>query len=160
MSTVSGSPTETSAAPSSKRDDLFVISLVISLLAILISIIAVGFGMRAIDESKDNVAARASEAREPAPQAEAAIELSAQNIAFSNTELSASAGEVTITFDNRDDGVPHNLHLTGTGVDEATDIETGPATQQLRVRLEPGTYTFVCDVHPQQMRGEVTATAR
>lgn len=86
------------------------------------------------------------------------IELVGKDIAFDRTELTAPAGSVTITFDNQDEGTPHNLHVTGGGVDEKTDIEPGPATQTLQVDLEPGAYTYVCDVHPQQMTGDLEVT--
>ncbi|MGH9176975.1 MAG: cupredoxin domain-containing protein [Acidimicrobiales bacterium] len=91
----------------------------------------------------------------PAPAA-ATLELSAENIAFSVSTLAAEAGRVTISFDNLDEGTPHNLHVTGDGVDERTDIEPGPVTQRLALTLAPGTYRYVCDVHPQQMTGELT----
>ena len=86
------------------------------------------------------------------------LELSAENIAFSTSSLRADAGEVTIGFANNDDGVPHNLHVTGVGVDEKTDIEPGPVSQRLALTLESGTYTYVCDVHPQQMTGTLTVS--
>lgn len=88
--------------------------------------------------------------------AEKVLELSAENIAFSASSLEAAAGEVTIRFANNDDGVPHNLHVTGSGVDDKTDIEPGPVKQRLAMTLPSGTYTYVCDVHPQQMTGELT----
>jgi plastocyanin len=82
----------------------------------------------------------------------------AEDIAFDRTEITASAGEtLVITFDNRDDGVPHNLHVTGAAVDEKTEIADGPTTQSLEVTLaEPGEYGFVCDVHPAEMTGTIT----
>ncbi len=81
--------------------------------------------------------------------------LSAKSIAFDKQALTAAGGSVSIRFDNQDNGVPHNLHVTGSGVDEKTEIAAGPATQTLKLNLRPGTYTYVCDVHPQQMKGEL-----
>jgi plastocyanin len=77
---------------------------------------------------------------------------------FDVTELQASAGEtLRITFDNRDDGVSHNLHVSGNGVDEQTEITAGPVIQTLEVTFgSSGEYTYVCDVHPQQMEGTIT----
>ena len=50
----------------------------------------------------------------------------------------------------------HNFHLTGPGVDETTTVpETGEVTWA--VTLEPGSYTFICDPHPD-MVGEVKVT--
>lgn len=81
-----------------------------------------------------------------------------EDTAFDVTELQASTGEtLRITFDNRDDGVSHNLHVTGDGVDEQTEIVAGPVTQTLEVTFgSSGEYTYVCDVHPQQMEGTIT----
>jgi hypothetical protein len=48
----------------------------------------------------------------------------------------------------------HNFHLTGPGVEETTTVpETGDAIWD--VTLEAGTYTFVCDPHPN-MSGQLT----
>lgn len=87
-----------------------------------------------------------------------ALDLVAQNIAFDRTAITVPAGTVTFEYDHRDSGILHNLHITGEGVDERTGIEPGPVRQRLTLRLRPGTYTYVCDVHPQQMRGELTVT--
>ena len=80
------------------------------------------------------------------------------NIAFDNTELTAAAGEpLEITFDNRDDGIPHNIHVRDNGVDEKTEITAGPSTQRLEVTFDQaGAYRFFCDVHPAQMNGTIT----
>lgn len=86
------------------------------------------------------------------------LELTAKGIAFDKTALTASAGAVSIRFDNQDAGIPHNLHVSGSGVDAKTEIEEGPATQTLDLDLEAGTYSYVCDVHPQQMKGELNVT--
>lgn len=83
------------------------------------------------------------------------IDLAAEDIAFSTATLTARAGPVTIVFANNDEDTPHNLHVTGGGVDEKTEIEPGPVTQELSVELDAGTYRYVCDVHPQQMTGEL-----
>ncbi len=62
---------------------------------------------------------------------------------------------MTIHFVNNDDGVPHNLHVTGDGMDHKADVEPGPVNQRLAMTLARGTYTYVCDIHPQQMTGEL-----
>lgn len=66
------------------------------------------------------------------------------------TELEAGEYEVEVS----DLATLHNFHLTGPGVDESTSVSsTGEVTW--KVTLEPGTYTFVCDPHPE-MTGSVT----
>jgi hypothetical protein len=50
----------------------------------------------------------------------------------------------------------HNFHLTGPGVDKATDVET-TADTTWDVTFTDGTYRFLCDAHPTEMRGSFTA---
>jgi hypothetical protein len=60
------------------------------------------------------------------------------------------AGTYTIQVDDESD--MHNFHLTGTGVDESTEVgEVGTATWE--VTFEAGTYDFVCDPHAGSMNG-------
>jgi plastocyanin len=84
-----------------------------------------------------------------------------QNVSFDVTRVEVKAGaEVVFTFDNRDLGVPHNLHVRGPGVDATTEIVAGPVMQTLTVTFtEPGDYEYVCDVHPSEMRGTIAVTA-
>lgn len=82
------------------------------------------------------------------------LTISAEDIAFSTDTLTASSGEFTVTFENNDDGIQHNFHVTVDGEDFKTEIEQGPTTQELELAIdEPGEYAFVCDVHPAQMTG-------
>jgi hypothetical protein len=60
----------------------------------------------------------------------------------------------TYTIQVEDKAAIHNFHLTGPGVDQATDIEqTGTFTWT--VTLGAGTYHYQCDAHPSTMRGDV-----
>jgi plastocyanin len=83
----------------------------------------------------------------------------AEGVAFDVTELSLPAeGEVVIAFDNRDQGIPHNVSLYSEAGDPAFqgEIITGPATIEYRFPAPPpGPYQFRCDVHPQ-MQGTAT----
>lgn len=86
------------------------------------------------------------------------ITLVAKNTLWDKTELEAKAGEITFTVDNQDGGILHNLHIykgaDASGEDvKMTELEAGPVTQTLTVTLEPGSYFFVCDVHPATMEG-------
>ena len=86
-----------------------------------------------------------------------------ENIAFDKTTLSANASApITIDFDNKDDGVDHNIHFfkgadaSGASVG-ATDVAAGPVKQTLNLgTLAPGTYYYHCDVHPDAMTGTLT----
>lgn len=66
----------------------------------------------------------------------------------------ASAGTVRLTLDNPSN-VPHDLHITGHGVDRATRV-LADGTASITVRLAPGTYDFRCDVPGhEKMTGEL-----
>lgn len=88
------------------------------------------------------------------------ITLVAKDTLWDQTKLEVTAGEVTFTVDNRDGGIVHNLHIykgtdnTGEDIGE-TELEAGPVEQTLTVTFEPGTYFFVCDVHPATMAGTI-----
>ena len=81
--------------------------------------------------------------------ADGSVTIVADDLAFDPERVSAEVGTVEITLDNRDDGVAHNIVVTGNGVDEGTELERGPATQELTVEFpEAGSYSFVCEIHP------------
>lgn len=64
----------------------------------------------------------------------------------------------TYTIQIQDQSAEHNFHLTGPGVDKATDIET-TGTVTWTVTLTDGRYHFQCDAHPTTMFGNFTAGA-
>jgi plastocyanin len=67
-----------------------------------------------------------------------------------NPVSSLAAGAYEIEVDDLSD--EHNFHLSGPGVDVATDV-AGTGSQTFRVTLQDGRYTFLCDPHPTRMRG-------
>lgn len=88
------------------------------------------------------------------------ITLIAKNTLFDKSELRAKAGEITITFDNQDGGIVHNLHVykgqDATGEDVgATEFEAGPIVQTLKLDLEPGEYFYACNAHPATQFGKL-----
>lgn len=97
-----------------------------------------------------------------APAQATQLTLVASSVRFEQSSLTAPAGLVTITFDNRDKGVPHNLHVfrgsDGLGAEiGSTEIQAGAARQNLELgNLAVGTYFYQCDVHPSQMMGTLT----
>ena len=66
-----------------------------------------------------------------------------------------AAGTYTIDVDDQSDA--HNFHLTGTGVDEATDVG-GTGTDTWTVTFEAGSYHFQCDPHSSTMNGDFEVT--
>jgi plastocyanin len=85
----------------------------------------------------------------------------AQGIVFDTAEISLPAGrESSLTFDNRDAGIPHNIAIypdqnLGEPLFQG-ELITGPDTIEYRIpALEAGEYYFHCDVHPS-MNGSVT----
>lgn len=68
-------------------------------------------------------------------------------------------GDYTITVtDNSDD---HDFHLTGPGVDKATNLDNTVPGQPEKfiwdVTLVNGVYKYKCDAHPSQMKGSFRA---
>jgi mono/diheme cytochrome c family protein/plastocyanin len=91
----------------------------------------------------------------PAPSGEApsgeAVVISAINIQYEQAEVQAPADvPFTIQFNNLE-AVPHNVEIkdaTGASLFKG-EIVTGPTTVEYSVpALAPGTYQFVCTVHP------------
>jgi len=92
-----------------------------------------------------------------------ALQETAKNIAFSQDCLAAPGGvSFTITFDNQDAGIPHNIHIFDKDPTQDPNAKslfmgqlvTGPTTTTYQVpALLGGTYYFHCDVHPTQMNG-------
>jgi len=95
------------------------------------------------------------------PAAGPPLQVSALNVAFEQTELTAPANApFQIAFDNKDNGVPHNVAIhqgspTGQEVFKG-EIITGVAQKTYDVpALAAGSYAFVCSVHPN-MTGTLT----
>jgi plastocyanin len=73
------------------------------------------------------------------------------DISMAQSEVAPGTYELSVD----DKASSHNFHLTGPGVDVATDVAgTGPST--FTVTLQAGTYTFVCDPHAGTMNGSLT----
>jgi hypothetical protein len=68
------------------------------------------------------------------------------------THLDAGTYDISVS----DNSIEHNFHLRGPGVDLATLLET-TGTVTWTVTITDGTYTFICDAHPTQMKGSFTA---
>jgi len=82
----------------------------------------------------------------------------AKDIKFTTPAVTVAAGTpFTIAFDNQD-GAPHNVAIsdpTGASVFKG-EIVSGKKVDYAVPALAAGTYTFICEVHPD-MKGTITA---
>lgn len=87
------------------------------------------------------------------------VQVTAQGIAFTTQSVDAPADTAfSLLFDNQDNGIPHNVDIqdsSGASVFKG-DIVTGVTQTTYNVpALKAGSYTFICDVHPN-MTGTLT----
>lgn len=73
--------------------------------------------------------------------------ITAQALKFSPTTIAVSAGAtVTITLNNQDNFVPHDIAVTGLGKSASC---SGPCTTSVTFTAPgPGSYGFICTIHP------------
>jgi plastocyanin len=107
--------------------------------------------------SADNAAAGGATGPSSGP---VTLTIVAKNTSFNLKTITANAGqEVTVTLDNQDTGVIHNIGFytdrSASQVIQDGALLTGAATEQITFTAPaaPGTYYFRCDVHPDQMNG-------
>jgi plastocyanin len=86
-----------------------------------------------------------------AAPAAAANEVAAVDFAFEPADVEVAAGE-TVTWVNEGQTI-HNVKGKGF-FSEAID----PGTSYEHAFEEPGTYEYLCNLHPDQMRGTVEVT--
>jgi len=88
------------------------------------------------------------------------LAITAENIAFAQTEVGVSGNTAFIlVLDNRD-AVPHNISISRGGGERQFEgaVFSGPGSRWYAVPpLATGTYVFVCDVHPN-MTGKLVAS--
>ena len=88
------------------------------------------------------------------------LSISAADMAFDTDALTAPAGSVVVTFTNNDT-IPHNFSVYteegGDAIAQGKVINEGETDEVELGELEPGTYYFVCDLHPE-MNGTLTIT--
>jgi plastocyanin len=93
----------------------------------------------------------------PDPQASfsgATLTIQARDLTFAPDIATAPAGQpLRIILDNKDVGVPHNLHVfRGDTEFGKTDSVEGPGMIALELpALAPGRYQFACSIHPNMI---------
>jgi plastocyanin len=84
------------------------------------------------------------------------VSLTAKGFAWSQTQLTMPAGkQVTVTVDNQDT-VEHNFTFKEANADK--DVEGGESAEVSFTTPAAGTYDFICEYHPSQMKGTVTVS--
>jgi plastocyanin len=83
------------------------------------------------------------------------ITITSTRTEFDIEAFAVPAGEeITLTYDNRHGGVPHNVHVQIEG-DPKTELAPGPDEQTITFTApgEAGEHEYICDVHPGPMQG-------
>ena len=129
---------------------------------LMLGAIVLTFGLAACgddDESGGGAASTQESTQESTPAAEpTSLELTAgeasDGLSFDPADLTAKAGEVTITLTNPDGNkMPHNVALEGTGVEEAGEVVEAGGTSTVTATLEAGEYTYFCAVGQHRQNG-------
>jgi plastocyanin len=140
-------------------------------LAVLLfaALVAGGVGAAVMDEPAAEEGGHAAEdgGDGPAATPDVVVEISAQNVAFDKDTLTVQAGvTVGVEFTNQE-AVQHNVAFYESGQASPPQAEgdifqgetiSGPGetiTYTFQAPEEPGTYFFRCDLHPQQMTGNL-----
>jgi uncharacterized cupredoxin-like copper-binding protein len=83
-------------------------------------------------------------------------------LSFSRSDLTARAGNVTVTLDNPSgNSLPHAIEIEGNGIEEETETIQPGGRASVTVDLRPGRYEFYCPVgnHREQgMEGTLTVS--
>ena len=81
----------------------------------------------------------------------------AKDLKFTTPTIAVTAGSpFTIAFDNQE-GAPHNVAISGpNGSVYKGEIVSSKKVDYAVPALAAGTYTFICEVHPD-MKGTITA---
>lgn len=136
---------------STNRDNLFIYAVLASMLAIVIATVGVGFGMRAISESKDNRGGDGGGESEPLRVRLAEFSISpAGGTVAAGSEIEVSNTGKTV----------HDLTVEGANLTTGS-IQAGSTGRMDTTGLNPGKYTVFCSVAGHReagMEAELTVT--
>jgi plastocyanin len=94
----------------------------------------------------------------PAAPAGDAVTIVAKDIKFQQTDVAVTADKpLSVVFDNQD-GAPHNIAISDASGAQVFkgEIVSGTSVTYAVPALAAGSYTFICEVHPD-MKGTITA---
>lgn len=94
-------------------------------------------------------------AQKPATEKNGVVEIDADpngQLKFQASSASAKSGQVTLQMKNMS-SVPHDIAITGGGVQQVGSIVSNGGTSKVSVSLKPGTYTFYCSVDGHEAAG-------
>ena len=84
----------------------------------------------------------------------AAATLTASDFAFDPETVTIAAGDgIELTNEGE---AEHNITAEDAGLDE--DVDAGDSVTVDTSGVEPGTYDFICEYHPEQMKGTLEVT--
>ena len=86
------------------------------------------------------------------------IPVAARGLAYKFADAKSPAGSVQFKSENPQ-STPHDIAITGNGVDDKGEIVTSGGTSEFTADLEPGEYTFFCSVPGHReggMEGKLT----
>ena len=134
-----------------ERDVAIVYVFILAVVALLVSVTAIGFGLRADDESSGGgeVSAGAGGATAEARLTE--LEIAPEKLS------GAAGGTIRVTNDGAS---PHNLAIEGTDL-RTPMLDAGGAAELALTGLEPGTFVAFCEVPGHReagMEAELTVT--
>src|SRR5437764_1486131 len=104
-------PTSAPEAATERRDGGLIVASVIAAVALLASIAGIGFGMRAIDESKANAASAPGAAASSATNAPAMVDVSLAEFSIAPKVIEVAAGGMLMVTNKGT--MQHNLRVDG-----------------------------------------------
>ena len=120
------------------------------------------FGLLALAAVLAACSGASAQAEQPSPSAGspsgATVAVAARDLKFMTPAVAVKAGTAfAIDFDNQD-GAPHNIAISDAGgakIFKGDIVSSSKVSYQVPA-LAAGTYTFICEVHPD-MKGTITA---
>lgn len=130
------------------RDSVMVVLFALVAVALIASLVGVGLGVRAVDESKDNGTTKA--AAEGATGAPATADVTLSDLAIAPKAIEVATGG-SLQIANKG-AIQHNLAVEGTGLKTAMIDGGGKATLDVS-SLAAGSYAVFCEVSGHREAG-------